>query len=91
MTKTTGLAAALGQTKAKTAEKGAATPVATAPAKSVAEKGVVFRLSPGDWKRLKELALDRETTLQQLLEDGVNKVLAERGLAPIGTSRKKRA
>ncbi len=87
-TKSTGLAAALGKTK-PAAKSAPEAPPAAAPTVAQADKGVVFRLSPGDWKRLKELALERETTLQQLIEDGVNRLLADRGLPPIGTTRRK--
>lgn len=53
------------------------------------EKGVIFRMSVSDWKRLKAVVLDRDTTMQGLLEEGVNSLLKSRGLPPIGQSRNK--
>jgi hypothetical protein len=46
-------------------------------------KGIEFRMSLGDWKRLKMVAIERETTLQGLIEDGVNALLKQRGIEPI--------
>ena len=53
------------------------------------EKGVIFRMSIGDWKRIKAMVLDRDTTMQGLLEEGINTLLKSRGLPPIGQAREK--
>ena len=43
-------------------------------------KSVLFRLSTADWRRMKQIAIDRDSSMQQLIEDGINTLLRERGL-----------
>lgn len=50
-------------------------------------KGVNFRMCLEDWQRLKVLAARQNTTLQELIERGLNIVLEKEGEKPL--SRKK--
>lgn len=47
-------------------------------------KAVLFRMSVADWRRLKQLSLDSDSSMQQLIEDGMNTLLRERGLPALG-------
>ena len=44
---------------------------------------ITTRMSPPNWKRLRELALHERTTLQNITMRGYNLVLAEKGLPPL--------
>ena len=46
-------------------------------------KGVVFRLSPSDWRKLKEFALASDTSIQVLIERGLSAQLIAAGLDPL--------
>ena len=53
------------------------------PAVKVTTKGIMFRLTPADWKRVKGYATTREKSVQELLEIGFNMLLGSEGLEPI--------
>jgi hypothetical protein len=46
-------------------------------------RGVLVRLQPEAWKAMKQIALDQETTLQELMEDAVNDALRKHGKPPL--------
>src|SRR5689334_11472068 len=46
-------------------------------------KGVLVRISPEAWKALKLIALDREITLQDLMTEAINDVLAKHSKPPV--------
>ena len=59
------------------------TPPDDEPVVKVATKGIMFRLTPADWKRVKDYATAREKSVQELLEIGFNMLLRSEGLEPI--------
>ncbi len=46
-------------------------------------KGILVRARPEAWKALKQVALDGETTLQDLMIEAINDVLQKHGKPPI--------
>jgi hypothetical protein len=46
-------------------------------------KGVLIRVRPQAWKAMRQLALDREITLQGLLVEALNDVFQKHGRPPI--------
>lgn len=42
-----------------------------------------FRMTPADWKKLKNLSMTERRSMQKLLEDGINELLEKRGLQKI--------
>lgn len=70
----------------KNAPVARATPVIEGDAGS-ADKGFVYRLTESDWRRLKDIALDQRTSLQQLVTDAINFKLQADGLPPITQTR----
>ena len=63
---------------------------AAAPADDAGTKGVIFRLTRADWLVAKELSARTETSMQALLEEGLNHVLRQHKMKPIvGMPRKR--
>lgn len=60
---------------------------AQVPAVALTEKvkpiGVVYRMKPSDWKKLKELGIAKRVSLQDILELSVDQYLRGLGLASI--------
>lgn len=50
---------------------------------SVKTKGIMFRVTPADWKRVKDYSTAREKSVQELLEIAFNMLLKSEGLEPI--------
>lgn len=46
-------------------------------------KGILVRARPEAWKALKLIALDNEVTLQDLMVEAINDVLAKHGRPPV--------
>lgn len=46
-------------------------------------KGVTLRLTPEQWRRAHELAVNDETSINALAIAGISKILQERGLPPL--------
>ena len=68
----------------------AAAPTRSAPAKGPRAKsqpdgrrGILVRARPEAWKALKLVALDREVTLQDVMTEAINDVLAKHGRPPV--------
>ena len=66
----------------------AASPVETAPApqpvkRGETRKGILVRARPEAWKALKQIALDREITLQDLMVEAINDALVKHGKPPV--------
>lgn len=83
--KTGGLLAALGNKK----EKAAVQQLEANETTTADKKAILFRLEVGDWRRLKAMAVDSDSSLQAMLEESVNEWLGKRGLSPIAGGRKK--
>jgi hypothetical protein len=68
----------------------AAKPGAVAPIRKPVNKasdgrrGQTLRLDVENWKRLKKLAVDEETTAHALMIEALNLLFKDRGLPPIG-------
>jgi hypothetical protein len=43
-----------------------------------------IRMDFSDWRRVKQVALDLDVSVQQLVVAALSRVLVERGMAPIG-------
>lgn len=61
----------------------AAAQVVAPPQPGAKPKGIVFRVSPADWRKLKEFALASDASIQELLERGLNQQLRAAGLEPL--------
>ncbi|MCJ2054794.1 ribbon-helix-helix domain-containing protein [Methylobacterium sp. J-070] len=46
-------------------------------------RGILVRARPEAWKALKMVALDREVTLQDVMTEAINDVLAKHGKPPV--------
>jgi formylmethanofuran:tetrahydromethanopterin formyltransferase len=46
-------------------------------------RGILVRARPEAWKALKLVALDREVTLQDVMTEAINDVLAKHGKPPV--------
>lgn len=44
---------------------------------------LTVRLEPGQWRRIKELALDERASVQELAVRGLSRLLEEKGLDPL--------
>lgn len=71
-------------------EEAAQAETATATAKSPhgkrqpdGRRGILVRARPEAWKALKMVALDREVTLQDVMTEAINDVLAKHGRPPV--------
>jgi len=77
--------------KGQGAEQSAAStpaPAAEAPAtrnkrQPDGRRGILVRARPEAWKALKQVALDREITLQDLMIEAINDVLQKNGKPPV--------
>lgn len=59
---------------------------------SAKTKGIMFRVMPADWKRVKDYSTAREKSVQELLEIAFNMLLRSEGLEPIdGIPRDKKS
>lgn len=61
--------------------------MATKPTKAKSQpdgrRGILVRARPEAWKALKLVALDREVTLQDVMTEAINDVLAKHGRPPV--------
>jgi hypothetical protein len=46
-------------------------------------KGILVRARPEAWKALKQMALDDERTLQDVMTEAINDMLKKRGMPPL--------
>ena len=53
------------------------------PSGALKTKGIMFRLTPADWKRVKDYSTIREKSVQELMETAFNMLLKSEGLEPI--------
>ena len=84
-------APALVKSVASVAPPAAVKPATTAPSAQIKPISTVFRMLPMDWQRLKTISTAERISLQELLENGLNAMMAERGLSPLqGIPRLKR-
>ena len=51
--------------------------------KKEVRKGILVRARPEAWKALKQVALDREITLQDLMIEAINDALVKHGKPPV--------
>lgn len=60
-----------------------ATKAAKAKSQPDGRRGILVRARPEAWKALKLVALDREVTLQDVMTEAINDVLAKHGRPPV--------
>jgi hypothetical protein len=63
--------------------EGAATKAPRAKRQPDGRRGILVRARPEAWKALKMVALDREVTLQDVMTEAINDVLAKHGKPPV--------
>lgn len=72
--KKTGSAAPVKASNRKTSSRGR---------QSDGRRGILVRARPEAWKALKQIALDSDRTLQDLMTEAVNDILTKNGMSPL--------